>query len=466
MKIQTVITQLEIEIQRNLAEAERIAETAKREGRAYLSEEESKRAEKLLSDVTVAKGKLAEARQIEAEEYEYESRKHERYPVDLPASRGAETHMSVNEREPAGRAASNRTGESTNWVYRDSGQPAALGRGQAFGDHPLVREYMNQTDSRDRHIIGTYGDLGQMVRSLSTSGASAMVPQLWANQVIDLARNKSAVLQAGPQIVPMNALTVNVARLSGDPTAAFRNQGDTITASDPSFDSVVLTARTISALVTGSLEFFQDSINGEQVVSNALGQALGLEFDKNALFGGLVTGANDEGFNLASPPSPKGLVKNLLDNASANVLGYVAAGTSITAATPFNEILDTIYQPRLYNFEPNTLIMNAKMAKKLAKSYDSTYQPLNQPKDMANLSQYVSNQIPSYTRGAMTNIATDVVVGKFDEMLVGHRIGLEIRVLNEKYAETGTVGIIAVMRVDVQLAHPYAFSVYRALGGA
>jgi len=358
------------------------------------------------------------------------------------------------------------TSHDSEWVYRDSGMSAPLRPGQSFSDHPVVRQFTEQSAERDRHALAEYGSLGQMVRSLSTSGASAMVPQVWSNQVIDLMRNQSCVLQTNAQVVPMDQQVVNVARLTGDPAAAFRTEGATITASDPSFDSVVLTARTISALVTGSLEFFQDSINGQQVIANALGRALALEFDKNAMFGGLVTGANDEGFNLPNPPSPKGLVKNLLDNASGNVLGYATNGTAITAATPFNEILDTIYQPRLYNFEPNALIWNAKMAKKLAKSYDSTYQPLNQPRDLANLRQFVSNQIVSYTRGTMASVATDVVVGQFSEMMIGQRMNLEIRTLTERYAETGTVGIVAVMRVDVQLAHPYAFSVYRALGGA
>lgn len=400
--------------------------------------------------VTASDAKLSQLREIEREETQV---------IKDSSTRNPDYHVDP----PTGKR--NSSTEGHRWL-REDGRPADIATGERYSDHPVIRQATEQARERDQYAIATYGDLGQLVRSLSTTGASAVVPQVWSNQVIDLMRNKSAILSANPTYVVMDRKVVNVGRLTGDPTAAFRAEGDTITASDPSFDSVTLTARTVSALVVGSLEFFQDSINGEQLISQALANALALELDKNALFGGMVTGANDEGFNLASPPAPKGLMKNLLDNASGQVLGYATNGTAITAATPYNEILDTLYQPRLYNFQPNALIWNTKMAKKLAKTYDTTYQQLVLPREMQTVQVIESNQIPSYTRGTMSNTATDIVVGQFSEMLVGQRYDLSVRVLDQRYAETGSVGVVAVMRVDVQVAHPNAFSIYRALGGA
>jgi HK97 family phage major capsid protein len=82
--------------------------------------------------------------------------------------------------------------------------------------------------------------LGELVRSMSTTSGSAIVPQVWAGQVIDRARNLSAVMRAGGQLVPMDAKTVNIGRLITDPTAAFRTEGSTVTASDPVFDSGIM----------------------------------------------------------------------------------------------------------------------------------------------------------------------------------------------------------------------------------
>jgi HK97 family phage major capsid protein len=137
--------------------------------------------------------------------------------------------------------------DSTNgprWVRCDDGRPATVEHGQRWADNAIVREQTERVAERDRLIMGQYGDLGMYIRSLSTTGASGVVPQAWANEVFDLARNNAAVLQAGAQLVPMDRKVVNIGRLTADPTAAFRAEGGTITASDPSFDSVVLTAKT------------------------------------------------------------------------------------------------------------------------------------------------------------------------------------------------------------------------------
>ena len=98
--------------------------------------------------------------------------------------------------------------------------------------------------------------------------------------------------------------------------------------------------------------------------------------------------------------------------------------------------------------------------------YDSTYQPLRKPEVIANLPWLTTNAIPSFTRGTMTSRATDLFIGDFSQVLVGERMQLEIRVLNERYAEAGQVGILAYWRGDVQVARPKAIAVYRALQGA
>jgi HK97 family phage major capsid protein len=104
-----------------------------------------------------------------------------------------------------------------------------------------------------------------MLRAMSTTSGSAVVPRVWAGDIIDRALNLAAVLLAGAQIVPMDAKTVNIGRLTTDPTAAFRNEGSTVVASDTVFDNVTLTSKTLSALVVGSMEWFQDAPNVDQI---------------------------------------------------------------------------------------------------------------------------------------------------------------------------------------------------------
>jgi len=81
--------------------------------------------------------------------------------------------------------------------------------------------------------------------------------------------------------------------------------------------------------------------------------------------------------------------------------------------------------------------------------------------------RYVSNQVPSnLTQGTAVTSMTDVFAGDWTQLLVGQRPGLTIQILQERYAESGQVGILASWRGDIQPARPRAFSVYRYLSNA
>lgn len=350
------------------------------------------------------------------------------------------------------------------WIRTVDEKPATVARGQRFADQEIVREHAARSSQREASVIGQHGSFGQLVRAMSTTSGSALVPTVWEGDLIDRARNKAAVLQAGAEIVTMDAKTVQIGRLTGDPTAAFRTEGSTITASDPTFDNVTLTATTMSSLVVGSMEWFQDADNVDEIVSDAIAAGFALQLDLAALYGSITSGAGS--INLPTPPNPRGVLGTLNAVASSSVLGGATNGTAQTSTTYYNELLDLIYTPRSFNEEPTALIYNSKLGLQYAKAYDTTGQPLMAPADVNNLSRYISNQVPSYTQGTMTGRATDVFAGDWSQLLIGQRLGLTIQTLTERYAENGQIGIVAHWRGDVALARPRAFAVYRALQGA
>jgi HK97 family phage major capsid protein len=163
--------------------------------------------------------------------------------------------------------------EAGDLIRLSDGRRAAVARGQSFRDHPVVSEYAAANTGREQAVIGHHGSFGQMLRAMTTTSGSAVVPTLWASGIIDRARNLAAVTRAGAQIIPMDSKTVNIGRLTGDPTAAFRSEGGTITASDPVFDNVTLDSKTMSCLVVGSLEWFMDAPNIDSVVEDAIASA-------------------------------------------------------------------------------------------------------------------------------------------------------------------------------------------------
>jgi HK97 family phage major capsid protein len=350
------------------------------------------------------------------------------------------------------------------WVRTNDHKRADVARSKRWADHEIVREFAGANTEREKPVLGQHGSFGGLVRSMTTTSGSAVVPTVWAGEIIDRARNLSAVLQAGAALLPMDAKTVQIGRLTADPTAAFRTEGSTVTASDPTFDNVVLDAKTMSALVVGSLEWFMDADNVDAVVRNAIAQAIATQLDYVSLFGGVVAGG--EGINLATPPNPRGVLATLLAVAASSVIGSGANGTAQTAATYWREVQSAVFLPQTFNEQPNAILWNAKLLQQYVDAYDTTNQPLQMPANVAAMERYVTNQIPSFTQGTMTSRCTDLFVGDWRQLLIGQRLSLYVQTLVERYAENGQIGIVAHWRGDVAPARPRAFSVYRYLQGA
>lgn len=350
------------------------------------------------------------------------------------------------------------------WSNTATGERAALRKGESIAKHPAF-ERASKVQNGD-HALANYGTLGAMVRALATGGTgSALVPTLWSGELIDLARETSAIGRAGATIIPMDGKTIQIGRKTGNPSAAFRAENTGPTASDPTFDSVTLTARTMEAIVVGSIEFFQDAPNADQLVMQALAEAMADKIDLVALYGGITTGSGS--INLPTEPNPRGVLAALTATKPANVLGASATnGTTPSVASGYwSEVLDAVFTVIDGNETPNALLRSGKLARQYAKAVDTTGQPVRTPEALSSVQQLMVNAIPSYTKGSLET-ATDLFVGDWSQLLIGQRLGIEIKPLPELYRGSGQVGVIATWRGDVQLARSSAFSVYRSLAGA
>ena len=122
-------------------------------------------------------------------------------------------------------AKSHRGTSSEPIVWRnEEGEDAQVHRGQSFLSHPVVAREAQRTAERDRHIVGMHGDFGQMLRAMSTTTASAVVPTVWSADVIDRARNQTVVFEAGATSVAMPAKTYQIGRLTGDASPPSRTR--------------------------------------------------------------------------------------------------------------------------------------------------------------------------------------------------------------------------------------------------
>jgi hypothetical protein len=191
-------------------EAQDIVDRAQRAGLANLTTTDDKRVDELLKQSREAAdrldalyGNLAELRKVKVEMAHTEAAAKVTHPTDarLPGTRTAD--------------------DGPRWVRTSDMRPAVVARGQRFADHEIVQDHAARQAVADQAVIGTHGSFGNLVRSMTTTSGSAVVPTLWASDIIDRARNMSAVYLAGAQTVPMDAKVVQIGRLAGDPTAAF-----------------------------------------------------------------------------------------------------------------------------------------------------------------------------------------------------------------------------------------------------
>ena len=85
------------------------------------------------------------------------------------------------------------------------------------------------------------------MRAMSVGTPTAggyLVPSPLSAQVIDMLRAKAVVMLAGAQTVAMEYHTLDLARVTGAPTAEWKAENAAITASDMTLDKVTLHART------------------------------------------------------------------------------------------------------------------------------------------------------------------------------------------------------------------------------
>ena len=77
--------------------------------------------------------------------------------------------------------------------------------------------------------------------------------------MIDLARARSVVFQAGAATVRMTDKTLVVPRLDVDPVASWKAENAAGTGSDPEFSGMTLTAKTLMAYTKISVELLEDA---------------------------------------------------------------------------------------------------------------------------------------------------------------------------------------------------------------
>jgi HK97 family phage major capsid protein/HK97 family phage prohead protease len=296
-------------------------------------------------------------------------------------------------------------------------------------------------------VTGDWQDAGLEQRALA-EGADATggfaVPAPLATYTIDLIRNSARVIEAGAVTVPMESETLSIPRLSAPPVGAWHVENAEVAESDPAFERVTLKAHTLTVLTRISMELFEDmSPSASDRITNALIQALSLELDRAALRGS------------GTAPEPKGL--RFQEGVELRSMG--ANGGKLTN---WSQIIAAIGALKGRNIMPTGIIESSRTAETFAGLTDTLGQPLQSPQYVKEIPVYETNQVPNnLTQGTAKEIASEIYVGRWSDLLIGVRptLGVRLRQLNERFADNMQVGLLAWLRADIAVAHPQSFSV-------
>lgn len=322
-----------------------------------------------------------------------------------------------------------RSGQSVVPFFRSKGllEHNTAERGLSFGGFCRAMVLGARTDAERRALSEG-----------SDSAGGYTVPTNLLAQLIDNMRNRTVVMRAGAVTVPLTTEKTHLARLASDPQAAWRSENGSVAESDPTFERIEFTARSLAVLVKVSRELLEDSLNIEASLINAFAQSMAVELDRVALMGSGVA------------PEPAGI-------ANTSNVGDLDAGGA--ALTNYDEFIDCIQWLEEQNAAaPTAAVMAPRTKAALAKLKDLENRPLVLPPSLSELPFYSTNQIPINEESGTTDNGSRIIIGDFTQLFVGVRTQLQVNVLRERFADTHQYGFVAHLRADVQLAHPESFA--------
>lgn len=272
----------------------------------------------------------------------------------------------------------------------------------------------------------------------SDAGGGYLVPSILTADIVDKARNKARVLEAGARVVPMANRKVEVPTWESDPEPEWRAEGAAIAEDDGELGSIELNAKSLAVITWATRELLEDT-NVDGLLLDAFASSFALRIDWAALYG---TGAN----------SPAGLKGN------AGVIKTPLAANG--AAPTWDALVDSVGRLRDKNYDPNAQITADRTARSLAKLKETgTGAYVQRPGYLDGVPLLTTGQVPTtLTVGTSTDTA-DVFTGEWSKLYVGIRTNLTISRLVERKADEGKIGFVAWFRGDIVPARPAAFDI-------
>lgn len=230
----------------------------------------------------------------------------------------------------------------------------------------------------------------------SSSGGGFTVPDSLSAELLDKARAKTRLLQAGARFIPIRGGSESMATIESDPAFAGHGENETISESEIVFGSRVFVPNTRVCLIRASVELVEDSINFNDAVDNVLAAAFAVEMDRLGLNG------NGVGQSLGV----------LADDNIAEI-----DGSTFTTWSPLARAYQSV---RTSNYTPGAIITSPGGLGAIDELVEPTEkQPLRRPPSLENAAFLDTTSVPAST-------TTTAVTGEWSNLIIASRTGLTI----------------------------------------
>ncbi len=278
------------------------------------------------------------------------------------------------------------------------------------------------------------------------SGAADLVPNVHrADLFIDRLRNKLVTARLGATYLDgLVGTPIDIPRQTGSSTAQWVAEDGSLTETDPTFDDVNLTPKTVGAMTSYSRRtLLNTSPSIEQIIRNDLAAVIAHAVDEKAMLG---TGASN---------TPTGIV------GTSGVTDMAQDGTptwddvlAFIAAIDGDNALDGSLGWALNPYVVKKLRGTAKVA-----STDSVML-MESPTELAGYPAVTTNALPGSAPGVSPAVGGMAIFGDWSQLLIASWTGIDI--LLNPYETTayakGRVLIRAMKDVDVAVRHVEAFA--------
>jgi len=294
---------------------------------------------------------------------------------------------------------------------------------------------------------GNWRGMRSDVRALMSSGAAASIPGYITGGIIDAARESSVIFRAGAALMPIDAPSARVARMTSEPAVEFLPESveRDLTDGQWGFDAAVLDACSAWLYTTLSLEAIEDCVDLDAAIQRSFAAQLALAFDEAALVG---DGADQ----------PVGIA--LMSNAEDRI---IEANNSVGAVADYSPFVQAMGLIKAAHHEPSSIFMSPSLWTQLACLQDGDFNPLQVPRAYGKMSEYVTSYLDAVPLAEPATTTT--IVGDFSKLTVGVRTDLTIEVSRTAgdAFKKGAVAVRGYVRFGTYLTDPTAFALLRGI---